>query len=224
MFVFKGISSEDMEVIAEEEKHFIAKARRRYNQNEIDGRNGAVFEELGYSVIDRPIKIQILNPLKMEQILAWLDGEGDFIYNNKITKARFYNEVEPIRTASIFIADCDFIRNPFWNRAYENFVNCTEGIIINEGTVYSEPIIRLEKIESEYIDFTINDIRIVYNFNEDTYVEINSEEKTVEYDSMNRNRQIEMGYEFPILNPGNNKITINSGNAVIKFKRKDRWL
>lgn len=223
MFVFKGKSSEDMGVIVEEEKHFIAKARQRYTQTDIEGRNGAIFEELGYSVVNRPIKIQILNSQKLDEILAWLNGAGDFIYNNRITKARFYNEIEPTRTAGIFIADFSFIRNPFWNELNDKFIS-SNNIIINDGTIYSEPLIRLEKIDDDYVDFTINNIRIVYNFNSEEYVEIDCEEKTTQYEGFNRNRQIEMGYEFPKLIPGENTVKINSGNAVIKFKRKDRWL
>ena len=36
MFVFKGISSKDMEVVIEEEKHFLGKASQRYLQTDID--------------------------------------------------------------------------------------------------------------------------------------------------------------------------------------------
>lgn len=224
MFIFKGISSKDMEVIVEEEKHFIARAARRYNQIDIDGRNGSEFEELGYSTINRPIKVQILNPEKIDKILAWLDGAGDFIYNNRKTTARFYNEVEPIRSATILVADFSFIRNPFWNKANEDFIFANDGIIYNDGTVYSEPVVKLEKQQEDYVDFSINDIRYKYNFNNDNYALIDSEKGKVEFEGFNRNRQIEMGYEFPKLEPGKNKVIINSGAAKISFLRKDRWL
>ena len=165
MFVFKGISSDDMEVIAEEE-NFVAKARQRYNQIEIDGRNGALFEELGYSTVDRPIKIAILNNNKIDYILKWLDGEGDFIYKNRITKARFYNEIEPNRTSSIFVAEVSFNRDPFWYKLKDSFITINTDIIINEGTIYSEPVLRLEKKDSNYVDFSINEERYKYTFNE----------------------------------------------------------
>ena len=47
---------------------------------------------------------------------------------------------------------------------------------------------------------------------------------TVLYEGLNRNRQLEIGYEFPKLNVGNNTIVVHSGDATIKIKRKDRWL
>lgn len=224
MFVFKGISSKDMEVIVEEEQHFLAKARQKFNQIDIGGRNDAMYEELGYSPIERPIKIQILNKEKIDKILAWLDGSGDFMYNNRITRARFYNEIEPIRSASISIVDTRFIRSPFWYRANDKFIATSNSIIINEGTVYSEPIVRLDKNQSDNVDFTINNERYVYHFNNEPYVEINSEEGTVQYEGLNRNRQIEMEYQFPILQRGENRVIINSGDAIVKFRKKDRWL
>lgn len=223
MFVFNGISSKDMEIIVEEENNFIAKARQRYNQTDIDGMDSAYFEELGYSPVDKTIKIQILNPKKIDNILAWLNGTGDLIFNNRITKVRFYNEIEPVRIANIFTADVNFSRNPFWNKYYDEFVT-VNNLIINDGTVYSKPLIRLEKLDSEYIDLTINNIRFIYRFKDDSYVEIDCERKTEIYEGFNRSRQIEMGFQYPKLNPGENRVLINSGNATIKVKRKDRWL
>ncbi len=95
----------------------------------------------------------------------------------------------------------------------------------NKGNIASRPILKLIKTLDDYVDMTINQVRLKYNFleNED-YVEINCENKEVKYDNLNRNRQIEIGYEFPKLNVGNNKITLNSGDCIIETKRKDRWL
>lgn len=200
MFVFKGVSSEDMNVIIEEEQHFLAKASQRYETIEIEGRDGALFDVLGYTVIERPIKVQILDNNKLDLILAWLNGVGEFEYKGRITTARFYSEVIPERHAGIKIADCTFIRNPFWNKKDDEFVEVND-VIYNFGNIYSEPIIRLEKNTANIIDVTINNIRFNYNFNNENYVEINVEEKTVLYEGLNRNRKIEIGYEFPILQP-----------------------
>ena len=201
MFVFKGISSEDMEVIIEEEEHFLGKASQKYEMTEIEGRDGALFEEQGYTVINRPIKVQILNTDKLYKILAWLDGVGILEYKGKITKARFYADLNPVRNASIKIIETNFIRDPFWSKKRDDFIEVKD-IVINEGTIYSQPIIRLEKKSENKIDITINDVRFLYNFpeNED-YVEINCEEKSVKYNNLNRNRQIKIDYNFPILFP-----------------------
>ncbi len=121
MFKFKGISSNDMQVVVEEEEHFIAKAAQRYETTEIEGRDGALFDTSGYSYVERPIFVQCLNINKIDDILAWLNGEGEFEYKGRKTIARFYSELEPKRSACIRIIDATFIRDPFWNKANDEF-------------------------------------------------------------------------------------------------------
>ncbi len=223
MFVFKGISNIDMEVIIEEEEQFLGKASQRYIQTDIEGYNGAYFEEQGYSVMERPIKVQILNNEKLDMIFKWLDGPGILEYNGKITVARFYTELEAVRNSSIKIIETNFIRDPFWLKKRDNYVEVKD-LVINEGTVYSEPLIRLEKQKTDKIDITVNNVRFTYNFKEDDYVEIDCKEGTAKYDDLNRNRQLEIGYIFPKLEPGENKVTVHTGDAIVKIRRKDRWL
>lgn len=223
MFKFKGISSTDMQVVILEEEHFIGKASQRYEVTEIEGKDGAIFDTLGYSYIERPITIQCLNINKIDAILAWLDGEGEFEYKGRKTIARFYSQLEPRRNACIRIIDANFIRNPFWYKATEDYVSVTNNIV-NEGNIKSRPIIKLIKNKENEIDLSLGGVRFVYNFGEDTYVEIDCEEKTIKYEGLNRNRQIEINYEFPVLEVGTNTITVHSGDATIKVKRKDRWL
>lgn len=121
MFKFKGISSEDMQVVIEEEENFIARASKRYEITEIEGKDGAIFDELGYSVVERPMYVQCLNINKIDDILAWLDGEGEFEYKGRKTTARFYSQLDPQRSSCIRIMDTTFIRDPFWYKANEDF-------------------------------------------------------------------------------------------------------
>ena len=224
MFKFKGISSEEMQVVIEEEEHFIARAAQRYETTEIEGRDGAIFDELGYSYVERPIYVQCLNIEKIDDILAWLNGEGEFEYKGRKTIARFYSQAEPQRSVCIRIIDTQFIRDPFWNKAIDEYTTVTNNIT-NEGNYASRPIIRLEKVNSSSVEITTGGVRFKYTFpeNED-YVEIDCKGKTALYEGLNRSRQLIIGYDFPKLEVGNNTITVHSGNATIKVKRKDRWL
>ena len=222
MFRFKGISSSEMSVIIAEEESFKAKASQRYETIEVEGRDGAEFIPLGYSYVERPIYVQCLDISKIDDILAWLDGEGNFEYQGRVTKASFFSRLEPQRKAGIRIIDTTFIRHPFWYKINDCYVDVSDSVI-NEGNRESKPIIKLEKTTSDSVDITINGCRFVYNFTDD-YVEIDCKEKIAEYEGLNRDRQLVIGYEFPILVPGENSVTINSGACNIKFKRKDCWL
>lgn len=223
MFKFKGISSKDMQVVVKEEEHFIAKAEQRYEAISIDGKDGALFDVLGYSYVERPICVQCLNINKIDNILAWLNGEGEFEYKDRKTIARFYNQLEPQRNACIRTIDTTFIRDPFWHKINDEFVQVANDIQ-NKGNVNSRPILRLEKGAINNVDITINGIRFLYDFNDETYVEIDCENKTVLHKNLNRFRRIKIGYEFPKLNVGANTVKINSGDCLMKVKRKDRWL
>lgn len=223
MFIFKGISSDDMEVIAEEEDNLLGKASQRYVKTEIEGRNGALFEEQGYTTIDRIINIQIMNLKKLDLIISWLDGVGILEYKNRKTTARFYNEIDLVRAACIKTAEVQLTRNPFWTKVKDDYIKVNNNIF-NEGNIYAEPIIKLEKKESDSVDISINDVRFTYNFGDDESVEIDCEEKEATYNNLNRNRKLIIDYKFPVCLPGENKVIINSGDANIYVKRKDRWL
>ncbi len=222
MFVFNNISSKDMNVI-EKEEDFVARAAQRYEKIEIEGKDGAEFEEQGYSVVERTIELQILDINKIDKILAWLNGAGILEYNGRITTARFYNEISVERVASIKKADVTFIRNPFWTKKRDEYITVTN-TIFNEGNIYSKPTLRLEKNTLNTIDITVNDVRFTYNFNNEPYVAIDCEKATEKYNNLSRSRQIEIGYQYPTILPGLNKIIVHSGDATIKIKKKDRWL
>lgn len=223
MFKFKGISSNDMKVVIEEEEHFLAKAAQKYETIDIEGKDGAIYDELGYSDINRPIKVQILDVSKLDDILVWLNGEGELEYKDRKTMARFYNELEPERNACVKIIDTNFIRAPFWYKKIDNYVMVTNAVI-NEGNIVSRPIIQLEKGNLNDAELTIGGVRFIYHFKGESYVEIDCDEMSVLYNGLRRNRQIEIGYKFPKFEIGNNVITRHSGDAMIKIKRKDRWL
>lgn len=224
MFKFKGISSNEMKVIVEEEDNLIAKASLKYEQIDVDGMNGSIYNELGYSDVERSLKIYVMDISKIDDILSWLNGEGILEYKNRISKAFFYSTIEPQRASSIKTIDFSFIRSPFWYDVNDQFVTVSDENIYNYGNVYSMPIIKLEKNTSDSVDITVNDVRFIYNFDEDNKVEIDCEEMNATCDGILKNRNLEIDFEFPILKPGNNKILINSGDATIKIKRKDRWL
>lgn len=223
MFKFKGKSSKEMGVIIEEEQLFLAKAAQKYEEIDINGRNGSIFNELGYSNVEIPMNVQILNSAKLDDIFEWLNGPGEFEYNGRVTTAYFYNEILPQRMVSIKNAEITFKRSPFWKLKESEFQTITTEIQ-NEGNVFSKPIIRLEKVQTDEIDVSIAGIRFQYNFNNETYVEIDCNECTATYNNLNRNRNLIIGFEFPKLLPGKNPIIIHSGDPIIKIKDKDRWL
>ena len=225
MFKFKNISSSEMGVICEEEKNLISRASHRFEEIVVEGRNGSIINDLGYSNKEKTMNLFITKPDKINDILSWLNGSGIFEYDNKYTTALFLDVAEPIRTASIKTLEIPFKMNPFWYKLNDDYIEATDSIIINEGNTDSAPLIKIYKNTSDEIDISINGIILHYTFNDnEDYVELDCLNYSVTYDGLNRFRNLEMGFQFPYLNPGENIVVINSGDPTILFKRKDCWL
>lgn len=219
MFKFKGISSDDLKVIAVEED-FIARAPLLVEPITIEGKDGEEFIELGYGSLEKELELQILDVSKVDEIMAWLNGAGDLEINDRVTKAHFYDGFDVNRFVTLKKAEVSYIRDPFWYKTNDLYEGVTTSVI-NEGNIYSKPLIKLSGAGT--VDITINGVRFTYTFI-DPYVEIDCEEMTEKYDGLSRSRNIEIGLEYPRLNPGANEIILHSGTSTVEMKRKDRWL
>lgn len=223
MFKFKEISSDEMNVIVEEELNFLRKSSIKYNVTEIPGQNGNNYEEIGYSNIEIPLKLQLLDSSKLDSVFSWLQGSGILEYKDKITTASFFMEAVPLRFGSIYTIELSCYREPFWYKKNDLFV-VVEDTVTNEGNVYAEPLLRIEKTTSQKIDLTINEVRFTYDFREEEYVEIDCQSGNAFYNGLNRNLYLEMGFEVPILKIGINVVQKNNCECILKMKRKDRYL
>ena len=222
MWKFKGISSEDMDIVASE-LDFTAKAPQRINQVNVDGKNESQYNPLGYEEVDIDVFLQLLDPTRESEVYAWLNGEGMLEYAGKISKAYFYGSFQLTRDASIKTGKVKFMRSPFWHSAIDEFTTITTSVI-NAGTTPAQPLLRFEKVASQTFDITIGGVRFQYDFGSDTFVEIDCGTGSVTFDGLYRFNQVAIGFDLPILPVGINIVTLHSGDPVIKIKQKDRWL
>jgi len=219
MFKFRGISSEQMKVIVREED-FIARATQRFEGISIDGSDRTELIQLGYAQVHKELDLQIIDATRVDEILSWLNGEGELEYNGRISKVYFYDGFDVNRFVTLKRAKISYIRDPFWYKDDDSYVSVTTSVI-NEGNIYSKPTIKLTGSGS--VDMSINGIRFKYSFT-DPYVEIDCEKMKETYAGLSRSRNIEIGLEYPHLIPGDNPIVIHSGTCTIQMIRKDRWL
>jgi phage-related protein len=219
MFKFRGISSNQMKVIIREED-FIARASQRFEEIAIDGSDGTILIPLGYGQVQKELDVQIIDVNKIDDILSWLNGEGELEFNGRVSKAYFYDGFDVNRFVTLKRAKISYIRDPFWYKVNDSYVSVTTSVI-NEGNIYSKPTVKLSG--SGIVDLSINGIRFKYTFT-DPYVEIDCEKMKETYEGLPRSRNIEIGLDYPYLTPGDNPIVIHSGTCTIQMRRKDRWL
>lgn len=225
--IFKNIDSDEIEGLIICSEPPISTSAVRIKETEIDGRDGTIVEKLGYKSYTKSIEIGLKKNADINKVFSYFSGEGDLIFNcerDKVYKASIYEQINLERLLRFRRGTVTFYCQPFKYKKNDVFVNATTNIV-NEGNILSKPFIRLEKTNNTYIDITINGIRFKYTFDtNDSYVEIDCEEMTVLYEGLNRNRNLEIDFEFPSLLPGTNAVVVHSGDAIIKIKRKDRWL
>lgn len=223
MFKFKNISSKDMGVVVEEQTALIVRASQRHETITIDGMDGGIYRPLGYAPVTISIDLQITDISKIDEILAWLNGEGELEFEGRKTHARFYNSMNPERAVLIRIMKADLIRDPFWYKINDDFVTVTTSIT-NEGNIYARPIIKLEKGTAENVEIKINGVIFEYDFDGENEVIIDCETMNANLDGFVRNKNLKAGFNLPVLEPGINEIEQLQGDAIIKIKRKDVWL
>lgn len=222
MFKFNSITSDQMQVIVEEELNFIRKASVRTESIEIESKDGIEYSELGFGNVEIPIVLQLLNKSKLDDVLSWLNGSGILEYNGRICKAYVYSESVPTRFGSIYKIDVTFIREPFWH-INNDFTECTNSIE-NKGNITAKPQIKLIKNTTEDIEITINDVRFSYHFNGDEEVIIDCVTYNAFLDGVLKNNNLEISFEYPTLKPGINNLIIHSGDPTIMIKDKDWYL
>lgn len=223
MFYFNGISSEKMGVIAEEED-FLARAALRTQENVINGVDGSSFDVLGYGNVSIALKLYILYPNRLDEIFQWLTGQGILEYNGRITNACFFNELHPTRASNIKTMQTTMIRSPFWYDAADTFHKVTDNFVVNIGNSPSSPIIKLTGNKNAKVDLTIGEVRFTYTFDSAGYVDIDCYEKTEVAEGLSKSKRLSIGFDYPVLKPGKNKVILHSGKCDVYIKRKDCWL
>lgn len=213
-FAFNGVSSDMYRVLMNTEWLDISPSIN-YEKIDIEGRDGALYEELNFKDVNRSVACTMLNREYLPQIIRWLKGDGLFEFNGRYRQARIYDQIDfnpiGIKHASFTIP---FIFEPFWYKK-DQFAQYTN-IVRNNGDVYSVPVIRLKGAGDGSV--TINGLTFGVSFDGDQQIVIDCKEKNED-----KPKCVTIGFEYPTLKPGENEISYSGGITSIEIMRKDRW-
>lgn len=219
MFYIDNISSEILMIYASNED-FLSRAPINYEEIQIDGRHGSEFIEKNYMNKVGSTKIYPQSD-NLDVLFPLFTGKHELKVDDKVTEIYFYDALETTRYSKYNAFDVNYIRAPFWYKENDDFILYTNSVT-NEGNVKSQPIIKL--VGSGKVDVTVGTVRFVYDFGDETEVIIDCKEMSETYNGLSRSKNIEIGFEYPTLVPGENTITVNSGSVEVYIKRKDVWL
>ena len=115
-FIFKGVNSNEFKGLVVNTLPPITKAPKRVETQEIDGVDGEIITELGYSAYDKEIIITLINNNDIDNIIEWLNGEGELVTSlepNKSYKARIIDQIDYERLYNLKSATITFRVQPF---------------------------------------------------------------------------------------------------------------
>jgi len=200
------------------------KAEEQVEVNEVPYRDDEPSIHTGkYKPYFREMEFLINDDTKRGQIYQWLDGYGKLrtdVDPGGYFKAEIIQAIESDKFQGVYDnMMVSFKINPgfFYMDDGDELITLTApGTIVNLGTIYSEPYIKITG--SGNIDLTINST--VYSFTAvDTYLQIDSELKYVYRDALNQGDK--MVGKFPVLAVGSNAISWTG--TVTKIEVIPKW-
>ena len=230
--IWKGVSSTTIDGLLISELPPITKPEMRIRETEIDGRDGSIIEELGYSSYVKTIKIGLHGDFDINKVIKYFTGEGDIAFNNepdKVYKAKISGKIDYTRLLRYRQASISFLVQPFKYK-FNEYLRETQNTdlengymeVFNEGFEDSKPLMVLKG--SGTVEISVNGSAIFsYTFPEgENEVCIDSEKEDAYLGNVLKNRN--MNGEFPVLLPQTNKIEWSGDIESISILPRSRWL
>ena len=230
--IWNSIDSRDLQGLMICELPPISRPKMRTQITEIEGKDGDISDNIGYSAYDKTIKIALTKDFDINKIINYFTGSEKIIFSNEPDK--FYNaeileQIDFDRLVRFRTANVKFHTQPFKYLVVEEPVELeiteeTEFSVTNQGLGNSRPIITF---------FGEGIIEIAINGLAQFQIMIGENEEEITVDSMiqeaymftpNNLRNRSMVGEFPTLQPCENIITWSGNLTRIEVHPKSRWL
>ncbi len=226
--IFNGKCSDEIDGLIISELPTISRPKIRTENIVIDGRDGDIVEELGYSSYTKELLIGLNTKADIDEVMNFFTGKGKVIFSNepdKVYDVIADDKVDYKRLVKFKKATVKFHVQPYKYLVDEapfvfNITNQTEVKVSNVGYVPSKPVITLYG-EGD-VQLLINGISVFSVNIDDEYVVIDSLEQEAYKGLILKNRQ--MTGQFPTLKSGVNTISWVGNVTKIKVEPKSRWL
>lgn len=230
--IWRGISSTLIPGLLISELPPIVKPEMRIKETVIDGRDGSIIEELGYSSYIKTVAIGLHGNFDIDKVIKYFTGDGEVIFSNepdKVYKAKICGKIDYTRLLRYRQASIPFLVQPFKYKSNEYLTEIQTATIsenffeiFNEGLENSKPLIILKGTKT--VEISINGVYVFsYTFPEgENEVYIDSEKEDAYLGDVLKNRN--MNGEFPVLIPKTNKIEWSGDIESISILPRSRWL
>ena len=225
--VFKGVKSTDIDGLLICELPPISKPAMRVEETVINGKDGSIYEDLGYSAYEKTVTIGLHGKYDIDRVIKYFSGEGEVVFSNEPDKAydaKIFSKIDYTRLLRYRQATISFTVQPYKHKRFETIteVKNQPAEVFNEGSEPSRPIMTIKG--SGMIILSLNYEWIcTYKFPDgENEVIIDSEKEEAHLNGTLKNRN--MNGEFPILQPGTNIIEGIGDVESISVLPRSRWL
>lgn len=228
-FIFKNIDSREVKGLIVSELPPITKPKMRVRIDTIDGKDGSETVNLGFEAYTKTLKIGLTRGYDIDNIIAWLHGEGDIQFSNepdKLYRVKIHDAIDFERLLRFRTADVKFYTQPFKYSATErtktlNVAGQTTAEIRNAGNYFSKPIVTLTGTGT--VNISVNGVqKCVLNLGTDESITLDADKQEAYFGGTLKNRQ--MDGEFITLETGKNTITWTGNLSKIEITHYSRWL
>jgi predicted phage tail component-like protein len=230
--ILNGVSSETITGLLIQELPPITKPKMRTNIEEIDGRNGDIITELGYSSYDKTISIGLYGQFDIDQVISFFNSSGTVVFSNEPDK--YYNytilaQIDFNRLIRFRTATVKFHCQPFKYSQEDNSKTFTiqDGTtslqIRNAGNIYSKPVLTITGTGT--IGLYLNGVQIFSILLGDlNQIIIDTNNMNAYFGATLLNRMVTGDYNNFKLNSGSNTITWSGSITKIQIVNYSRWI
>lgn len=226
-----GVNSQTIQGLLIQELPPITKPKMRTTVEDIDGRNGDIITNLGYSAYDKTISVGLYGDFDIDQVISYFNSSGTVIFSNESDKYYNYQIIDQIdfnklirfRTANVKMHVQPFKYSATDNSKTFPIDNETSISITNAGNYYSKPI--LEIMGSGTINLYLNGVQIFNIALGDIGTIVIDTDKMEAYNGTTLlNRSVIGNYDSFQLNSGINTISWSGSITKINIQNYSRWI
>ncbi len=228
--VFKNIDSRNIKGLLISELPPITKPKMRVRVDTIDGKDGSETVNLGFEAYTKTVKIGLTRGYDIDNIIAWLHGEGEIQFSNepdKVYRVKVIDGIDFERLLRFRTADVKFYVQPFKYSATERtktlvVTGLSAAEIRNAGNYFSKPLITFTGSGTININVNGKQVCTLKDLDENESITLDADKQEAYFGGTLKNRK--MDGDFITLDVGKNTITWTGNLTSIAITHYSRWL
>ena len=232
--ILNGVSSLNLMGLLITELPPITKPLKRTKVDVIDGRDGDIVTELGYSAYDKVVKIGLTANYDIDAIIKYFNSEGVVIFSNepdKYYRYAIYEQIDFERLLRFKTAEVTLHVQPFKfsNTEKEKEFTYSGGTlaaaVYNAGNYFSRPTIKVTGTGDINVSLNGSQILAIALGDTSQTIKIDAETMNAYYsDDTLANRAVTGNYDNIKLPIGANNFTFTGNLTAFKVNKYSRWI